>query len=135
MIQVFCDQRGSGKTKAMINMANEEVKFREGNIVYIDEDNSAMFQLNSEIMLIDSSEFKINSCESFYGFLCGILSKDYDIESVYIDGLFDIVTKSVCNAAQLFYALEDIGEQYNVNFFISINEEKDIPEIIRKYVA
>lgn len=135
MIQVFCDQRGSGKTKAMINMANEEVKFREGNIVYIDEDNSAMFQLNSKIRLIDSSEFKINSCERFYGFLCGILAKDYDIESVYIDGLFDIVTKSVYNAAQLFYALEDIGEHYNVNFYISINEEKDIPEIIRKYVA
>ncbi len=69
MIQVFCDQRGSGKTKAMINMANEEVKFREGNIVYIDEDNSAMFQLNSEIRLIDSSEFKINSCESFMDFV------------------------------------------------------------------
>ena len=65
----------------------------------------------------------------------GIKSKDYDIESVYIDGLFDIVTKSVCNAAQLFYSLEDIGEQYNVNFYISINEEKDIPEIIKKYVA
>lgn len=135
MIQVFCDQRGSGKTKAMINMANEEVKFKKGNIVYIDEDNSAMFQLDSQIRLIDSSEFKINNCESFYGFLCGILSKDYDIESVYIDGIFDIITKSVYDAAQLFCALEDIGEQYNVNFYISINEEKDIPEIIKKYVA
>ena len=135
MIQVFCDQRGSGKTKAMINMANEEVKFKKGNIVYIDNDNGAMFQLNSEIRLINSSDFKIDSSESFYGFLCGILSKDYDIESVYIDGLFDIVTESVCNAAQFFCSLEDIGEKYNVNFYISINEEKDVPEIIKKYVA
>ncbi len=116
MIQVFCDQRGSGKTKAMINMANEEVKFKKGNIVYIDEDNSAMFQLDSQIRLIDSSEFKINNCESFYGFLCGILSKDYDIESVYIDGLFDIITKSVYDAAQLFCALEDIGNSIMLIF-------------------
>ncbi len=83
MIQVFCDQRGSGKTKAMINMANEEVKFREGNIVYIDEDNSAMFQLNSEIRLIDSSEFKINSCESFYGF-CAAFYQRIMILKAYI---------------------------------------------------
>lgn len=135
MIQVFCDQRGSGKTKAMIKMANDEVKSNKGNIVYVDDDNSAMFQLDNRIRLINSEDFKVNSWESFYGFLCGILSKDYDIESVYIDGLFNIVTESVYDAAQLFYALEDIGSKYNVNFYISVNEEKNMPEIIKKYVA
>jgi DNA polymerase III delta prime subunit len=38
MIHVFCNKRGSGKTKALINLANEKVLESKGHVVYINDD-------------------------------------------------------------------------------------------------
>ena len=38
MIHVFCGKRGSGKTKALINMANDSIQEAKGDVVYIDDD-------------------------------------------------------------------------------------------------
>ncbi|WP_050606526.1 hypothetical protein [Clostridium niameyense] len=135
MIQVFCKQRGFGKTKELINKANDESSVNKGHIVYIDDDNRPMFALDTDIRFINTSEFKVNNCKSFYGFLCGIISEDYDIESIYIDGLFNIITEGICDAAHLFYALETISENHNIDFYININHEEDLPKFLEKYVA
>ena len=39
MIQIIYGKKGSGKTKRIIDMANEAVKAHEGSIVFIDDDN------------------------------------------------------------------------------------------------
>ncbi|KZL93324.1 hypothetical protein [Clostridium magnum] len=135
MIHVFCNKRGSGKTKALINLANEKALDSKGHIVFINDDRRHLFQLDTRIRLISTSEFSLRKQESFYGFLCGILSEDYDIETIFVDGLFNIIEENLQNAAHLFYALEGLSKQYNVEFFINVNEEQEIPEFIRKYVA
>ncbi len=135
MIQVFCDQRGSGKTKELIRMANDNCKRNKGNIVYIDDDNRVMFELDNKIRFINASDFKIDNYDSFYGFLCGILSEDYDIEEIYIDGLSNIIKQNLQNAAHLFYWFEMISEKHDVDFYININRDTKVPEFILKYVA
>ncbi|OFI07433.1 hypothetical protein CLOACE_02620 [Clostridium acetireducens DSM 10703] len=136
MINVFCNQRGSGKTKKLIKLANEKALENRGNIVYIDDDDRPLFELDRKIRFVTTNEFKVENYDSFYGFMCGMLSQDYDIDTVFIDGLFNIVDGSLKDAAQLFYALEKLSEEYEVDFFITINGECDLlPEYIKKYVA
>lgn len=135
MIHVFCNKRGSGKTKALINLANERALDSKGHIVFINDDRKPLFQLDTKIRLISTSEFSLRKQEIFYGFLCGILSEDYDIDTIFIDGLFNIIEENLENAAHLFCALEGLSKEYNVEFFINVNEEQEIPEFIRKYVA
>lgn len=136
MINVFCNQRGSGKTKKLIKLANEKALENRGNIVYIDDDDRPLFELDRKIRFVTTNEFKVKNYDSFYGFMCGMLSQDYDIDTVFIDGLFNIVDGSLKDAAQLFYALEKLSEEYEVDFFITINGECDLlPEYIKKYVA
>jgi hypothetical protein len=68
------------------------------------------------------------------GFICGIISEDYDIETVFIDGLAQIV--STASYQNFFKFLESISEKYNVQFFISINgDEKSIPDYLKEYIA
>ncbi len=134
MIQVFCSQRGSGKTKALIQMANSKVETEKGHIVYIDDDKRALFELHRQIRFIPTCDFKIKNYENFYGFLCGIMSQDYDIDTIFVDGLFNVVNLDRDSAAHLFYNLEQLSEDYNVDFYISVNEEENIPDCMGKYM-
>jgi hypothetical protein len=136
MIQVFCDRRGSGKTKALINMANNKVNNCKGNVVYIDDDNRPILDLDRRIRFVATDDYELKDYNSFYGFLCGMLSEDYDIETIYIDGLFNIVSGNVSDAAHLFLSIERLSQKFGIEFYININHEnKELPEFIKKYVA
>ncbi|MGL5648578.1 MAG: hypothetical protein ACRDDY_12080 [Clostridium sp.] len=135
MIQIFCSERGAGKTKKLIEKANEYRKEARGNIIFIDDDSTNARLVNREIRFISTEEFKIEGCIAFYGFLCGILSNDYDIEHVYIDGLLSIVQCSLEETRELFFKLSKLCEEYSVKIFINVNNEKieDIPRFIKEY--
>jgi DNA polymerase III delta prime subunit len=136
MIHVFCNKRGSGKTKALINMANEKILQTKGDVVYIDDDNRHLFDLDRRIRFISTKEYNLKDYNCFYGFLCGIISEDYDVDTIYIDGLFNIVQGNISDAAHLFFDLEKISKEYNIEFYINVNhEENEVPEFIKKYVA
>ena len=68
MIHVFCGRKGSGKTKALIKLANEKVDEVKGNIVYIDDDTKAVLQLSSKMRFVATNEFNLKSNNDFYGF-------------------------------------------------------------------
>ncbi|SHK15083.1 hypothetical protein SAMN02745163_03284 [Clostridium cavendishii DSM 21758] len=136
MIQVFFNKRGSGKTKKLMNLANEKAMDCSGNSVYIDDDKRLILQLHRNIRFISTEDFSLMDYHGFYGFLCGIIAQDYDIENIYIDGLSNIVSGCMDEAAHLFSRLEDIQKTRSINVYISINsEELQLPEFIKKYVA
>ncbi|MPM77926.1 hypothetical protein SDC9_124936 [bioreactor metagenome] len=136
MIHVFCKERGSGKTKALVNLANLKTEEAKGNLVYIDDDTRVMLEVNRDIRFICSKDFNIHNYKDFYGFMCGIISKDYDIEAIFIDGVLNDICKSKEDMVLLLSKLEYLVKKFNVNFYININcNEREIPEVIKKYVA
>ena len=46
MIQILAGEKGQGKTKRLIAMANEASKTIDGNVVFIDDDNRHMYDLH-----------------------------------------------------------------------------------------
>jgi len=135
MIQVFCGKRGSGKTKALIGLANDKVSESKGHVVYIDDNKRPLLQLDKAIRFVDASEFDLNQGKSFYAFLCGMISEDYDIDTIYIDGLFNIVDLVNEEAALLFSSLEKISNNNKVDFYINVTDVEGMPDIVKKYVA
>jgi len=132
MLRVFCDRKGSGKTKALIKSANEEVSSSEGSIVYINDDNKPMLKLDRRIRFISAEEYELNDYNDLYGFLCGILSQNYDIITVYIDGLFNITENSVDDVTEALSKIEELSQRQNIEFYLNIDVEKDIiPEGIK----
>ncbi|ENZ03236.1 hypothetical protein HMPREF1092_00422 [Clostridium thermobutyricum] len=136
MIQIFCNERGSGKTKKLIEKANIYVREAKGNIVFIDDDHTNARFVDRNIRFVSTDDFHIKGCKCFYGFLCGILSSDYDIEHIYIDGLLSILNCSLHETKDLFLKLSKICNKYNIDMFININSEKmtEIPEFIEEFV-
>lgn len=137
MIQIFCSKRGAGKSKKLIELANERTLISKGDSVYIDDDARRMRQLNRKIRFIDTNELEVVDTNSFYGLLCGIVSQNYDIENVYIDALSNIINRNIPESINLFKKLKEFSQRYNLNIFINLNCEciDDLPDFIKEHVA
>lgn len=136
MIHLNCNKRGSGKSKELISTANEMVSKSKGNLVFIDDDTRAMHELDRKIRFINSSEYELNDYNDFYGFLCGILSEDYDVEKIFIDGLLNIMKAELEGAGKLFEKIEKLSQKHNVELYININKTREeIPEFLKEYTA
>jgi hypothetical protein len=128
MITLVLGPSGSGKTQWLITEANKEVAAGNGNIVFIDSDDSHIFTLDYSVRLIDAHQFKIDNFDSLYGFLSGILSRDYDIKKMYIDGIYDLFDVDA-DLPRLLALLEQISTMNKVDIYLGLDLKKaDIPE-------
>lgn len=137
MIQLFFNQRGAGKSKNLVKLANEEIEKSKGSIIFIDDDNKRMLQLNKKVRLIPMDNYCINSYDQFYGFLQGIISRDYDVESIYIDSIANILDDIKLEDLENYLKkIELMSRELNVNVFVTIHGDvRVMPENIKKYVA
>ena len=87
MIKVFYGKKGMGKTKKMLEHANTLAGESNGNVVYIDDSNELLVKLSHKIRFINILDYPVSGAEAFLGFICGVASQNYDIETVFIDGL------------------------------------------------
>ena len=134
MVKFILGAKGTGKTRWLIDNANKEKRKGNGNIAFIDVDDDHIFTLNYNVRLVNAMEFKIDNLESFYGFLCGIISRDYDVEKIYVDGIYKVMDIGIKDLKMLLEKLTVIGEKFGTEFFINVDYVlEDIPEHIKAY--
>ncbi len=134
MIQLYCGRKGSGKTKSLIKLANEKVSNRKGNLVYIDDDDKMSYELDRNIRFISTNEFELKNYDEFYGFLCGAISEDYDIEEMFIDGLLKITSSTINECEELLKRIQWLSDKFELNIHINISIRIDeIPEYLNAY--
>ena len=134
MIQVIHGKKGSGKTKRILDMANEAIKAHKGDVIFVDDDNRYMFDLRHEVRFVNAGEYGSDSPEMFYGFLCGMLAQNFDISVVFIDAFLKLVKTDVANTEQLFSRLDRLSEKHNVGFILSVSVDDAVaPEFVKKY--
>lgn len=138
MIHVIPGTKGSGKTKRLIDLANEAVKTEHGVVVFIDDDNRYMYDLRHEIRFVNAGEFALGehrSTDWFYGLLAGMLSVNYDISLVYVDAFAKLVNKQKWDDMQDFFIrLENLSLKNNVELILSVNGDVEtLPPFITKY--
>ena len=134
MINIFCNEKGSGKTKALVDLANEKALKAKGNLVYVDDDKKMLFQLNKSIRFICAEDFKLRNSKEIEGFLCGIISQDYDVEYVMIYGIIKNMKNE--EMVELFNKIEYLVNNHSIDFYINISAKcNELPEKIKKYVV
>lgn len=138
MISLVTGNIGEGKTKNLIAKANDAVNTTKGHIVYLDSDNSHIYDLKYKIRYINTSEFPINDYKEFFGFLCGIISEDNDIDEIYIDEILRMINLPIDDehAIILLNKLKSVSEKFDVNFTISVSCNTDlVPEVWKEYLS
>lgn len=135
MVKILAGKEGSGKTKQLIKMANVQVENTNGNIVYLDSDKRHIYDLKHEIRFLNMEEFPINKSDEFVGFLCGIISNDYDIQTIYVDGLYNMVDMKEVDALAAIEKLEGVAKKFDIEFRIGMNYiGEDVPTSLSKYI-
>lgn len=124
MIRLVIGGKGKGKTKILLDEANEAVKNSNGNIVFIDKSSKHMYELNNKVRLIDSSNLPLKNSDQFLGALCGVLSQDHDIEKVYMDNYMKLakIDEGELNAS--LEECESISNAFNVEFIVGVSVDK-----------
>lgn len=136
MLEIVAGEKGKGKTKVLINKANDAVKISNGSIVYLDKNNKHMYELSNRVRLINIPAFHIENSLMFLGFLYGVLSQDHDLSQIYIDNFFSTSSTEKTNLESVVDELLKISEEYEVDIILSISMAGDsLPESLRNYVT
>ncbi len=122
MVQLLAGEKGSGKTKVLLEKANAAAGVSDGNIVFLDLDNSHMYELKNNIRLINVSDYSITGAEEFAGFVAGIISADHDLKEIFIDRLKKIAGDDFEKAAVKISALT---EKYEIKCMASASVDPD----------
>ena len=135
MIQIIAGNKGSGKTKRLIDMTNRTAHETAGDVTFLDDDNRYMFDIDHRVRFINAGEYHVHTAEMFLGFLSGMLSQNFDISYVFIDAFTKLCKTNLNEAAWLFEAMEELCAKHQVNFVLSVSADPAVlPDFIRKYI-
>ena len=90
MVEIIVGEKGTGKTKHMLERVNQEIKTVQGTLVYIDKSPKYMYQLDSRVRMINMPDYPINDTDELIGFLCGVISQNNSIEKIFIDSFLTL---------------------------------------------
>ncbi|MBE7033388.1 MAG: ATP-binding protein [Ruminococcaceae bacterium] len=135
MINVIIGEKGTGKTARLIDAVHNAEKVATGSVVFINKGKRHVLDLSHKVRLVDTEEYGINSYDAFYGFVCGILSQNYDIAHVFVDSITKIVNDDMAALEAFLDKINVVAEQNNaeIQIILSMNPA-DASDAIKKYV-
>lgn len=126
MVKLLVGHKGSGKTKSMIDLANESIENSKGSVIFINKNHRLMYDLKYRIRVICMEDFEhVTNSDEYIGFLYGIISLDHDIETIYIDSILKHADVSLGDLPEFIDRLKDISKNYGMDFVVSVSAEKE----------
>ncbi|MBR3298854.1 MAG: hypothetical protein IKI64_06565 [Clostridia bacterium] len=134
MVSILFGSKGMGKSRRLIEMANDAYTQRGENSVFIDNDDDRMYLLDRGIRFINASEYTIDGPKMFSGFISGIAAQDFDLQRIYINSFMKIVKHPVESLELMFCFLSEFSDRMSVDLVISISSEDEPPEFLRAFI-
>jgi hypothetical protein len=132
MIDVIVGKKGSGKTKKLVERANEAVAKSSGNVVVIEKGLKLTYDISHQARLIDIDSYSIQGAEALAGFLCGICAGNYDVTDIFVDSTLKIIgpdTDNLVSFVERMNALSSLADT-KITLLISMDAGK-LPEEIK----
>ena len=85
MIQLIIGNKGSGKTKKLIDLVNTATETSKGNVVCVEKGDTLTYSITHKARLIDAESYGINGYGELYALLCGIQSANHDVTDIFVD--------------------------------------------------
>lgn len=135
MIKIIYGAKGTGKTKKLINAANEDAKNAKGLSVFITDNKRCMYDVNRGIRFIDVTEWAVAGEEALCGFVKGVAACNSDHEYIYLDGISRITGKNLKELAGIFYMLDKIAGENDITVTVTCScSEEELPDFVKRYV-
>jgi hypothetical protein len=135
LIQLIFGEKGSGKTKKILEIANSAAATAKGSTVFVDIDDDYMYDLNLSIRFINATEYALSGPKMFYGFLCGIAASDHDLEYIVVDSFMKIVHHDLETLEELFLQMKRFSDAHRIHLVLSLScMPEQLPAFLREYL-
>jgi energy-coupling factor transporter ATP-binding protein EcfA2 len=131
MITLIVGKKGSGKTKKLIESANQAVANSNGNVVVIEKGLKLTYDISHQARLIDTDAYGIQGADALCGFISGICAGNYDVTDIYVDSTLKIIgqdMKAFSAFAEKMNTLSALADT-KITLLVSANAS-DLPEEI-----
>lgn len=126
MVKLLVGHKGSGKTRKMVDLANERVESSKGSIIFINKNSRLMYDLKYRIRVVCMEDFEhVTNSDEYIGFLYGIISSDHDIETIFIDSILKHADFSLGDLPEFLSRLKEISKDYGMEFVVSLSAEQE----------
>ena len=135
MLKLIIGEKGTGKTKILIDLVNTAADASNGNVVCIEKGMKMTYDISHSAKLIDIEEYNINGYGELFGYLSGLCAGNYDITDVFVDGLFKICGRDYNEANAFFDRVAKLAENSKANFTFTVSADmKDLPADMQRYI-
>ena len=107
------------------------------DVVFLSTTSRYRMEIKPQIKFIDVTAEKISSKECLIGFIKGMLCGNYDIEYIFIDGMYKMMGVALDSpeVAELMATLDIISESRNINFVLTVScDRSEMPQFLLKYI-
>lgn len=133
MINLIPGKKGTGKTKILVDSIKKAAENATGNVVCIERGMQLTYDLPHNVRLADAEEYGINSFDSFYGFVAGLLAGNYDIQEVFVDGILKIVGRDYDALGNMLEKVAVLTKDVNVTFTVSADVD-ELPAKVKAFI-
>ena len=135
MIQVIAGRKGSGKTKRLIDLTNTTAREAAHDVIFLDDDNRYMFDVDHKVRFINAEDYHIHNADMFIGFLCGMLSSNFDVGTVFVDAFLNLCHTELGKCEPIMNTLVELGSKHDVDFVLSLSADpEELPDFMKQYL-
>ena len=125
MVEYISGVNGTGKTRTLAQAAIITAQSSKGNVIFVDDTDKLKYALPSNIRLINTEDYMINSSVCLCGFLLGLCASDFDLTDVFVDSTTDIIEESKTNVDDFMEIIRRVSEATGVNFHFAVNDKHE----------
>ena len=135
MVKLIIGVKGTGKTKALIEMINAALDSSKGSVVCIEKGTNLQLTLSYNCRLINSDEYMINNASELYGFIAGLVASNHDITDLFVDATFRICQRDIDAFDKFVTEVDDLSSKYGMNVVMTVSmPTENITETMKKYL-
>lgn len=126
MVKLLVGRKGTGKTKKMIDTANDTVEKSKGSVIFINKNHRLMFDLKHKIRVVCMEDYPhITNSDEYIGFIYGIISSNHDIDVIFIDGILKHADVSLGNLPEFIDRIKKMSSYFDIDFVVSLSASKE----------
>ena len=137
MIYLIVGNKGSGKTKKLIEFVNTAVENSKGHVVCIEKERLLTYDINYRARLIETDHYNVSGYDALYGFIAGVLAGDNDITNIFVDATLKIGGRDMTALTEFIKKISALSGRTSQDITLTISADEseisaDILDICEK---
>lgn len=135
MLKLIIGVKGTGKTKALINLVNAATADSKGDVVCIEKGVKLRYDVKSTVRLINTEDYFVADTNALYGFIAGIFASNHDITDLFVDSALKICNNDAAAFDGFVDLVAKLAEKLGVNIVMTSSiPVEEASDTVKKYL-